>query len=211
MMKVQNGWEKKSLDDLEDENSQRGSPVSAPGRSLSDASQNPSRQRRPSGISDVSDQVTMSPDERSTSGTGSAAAAYMPSPNTAHGAMPSTALDFSVRRKRRSSASFAPPPMLSAAQRKHNSDLGASTRTSMGPPRPGILRMPSQQAEKDAVDTLLFLSSPKNGGRFPSGSQEGPARSKLPSSGIPSRRVMFENSILKDQPPDDRQSPNSHG
>ncbi|KAF2456220.1 hypothetical protein BDY21DRAFT_372822 [Lineolata rhizophorae] len=34
------------------------------------------------------------------------------------------------------------------------------------PQRAGILRMPSQQAEKDAVDTLLFMSSPNNSGRM---------------------------------------------
>jgi len=54
--------------------------------------------------------------------------------------------------------------------RKSYSDLAAGgalpatpmTTATTTPQRQGILRMPSQQAEKDAVDTLLFLSSPNN-------------------------------------------------
>jgi hypothetical protein len=64
MVKVQNGWEKQSLDELEESQSQRGSPNSAPGRSDHLAFESPAtmdRQRRPSGVSDVSDQMIMSP------------------------------------------------------------------------------------------------------------------------------------------------------
>jgi hypothetical protein len=64
MVKVQNGWEKQSLDELEEVHSQRGSPNSAPGRSDRLAFDSPSafdRQRRPSGVSDNSDQMLMSP------------------------------------------------------------------------------------------------------------------------------------------------------
>lgn len=61
MVKVQNGWEKQSLDELEEVHSQRGSPNSAPGRSDRLAFDSPSafdHQRRPSG---GSDQMLMSP------------------------------------------------------------------------------------------------------------------------------------------------------
>jgi hypothetical protein len=64
MVKVQNGWEKQSLDELEEVHSQRGSPNSAPGRTDRLAFESPSgfgRQRRPSGVSDNSDQMLMSP------------------------------------------------------------------------------------------------------------------------------------------------------
>ncbi|CAN9378711.1 unnamed protein product [Alternaria alternata] len=64
MVKVQNGWEKQSLDELEESQSQRGSPNSAPGRSDQLAFDSPGttdRQRRPSGVSDISDQMIMSP------------------------------------------------------------------------------------------------------------------------------------------------------
>lgn len=106
------------------------------------------------------------------------------------GPMLGPAPDISSRRKRRSSASHAPPPLLSANQRKHYSDLGATPRTP-ATPRAGILRMPSQQAEKDAVDTLLFMSSPNNSNRLAhTGIDAQSQRSNIPP---PARRVMFEN------------------
>ena len=49
--------------------------------------------------------------------------------------------------------------------------------------------MPSQQAEKDAVDTLLFMSSPNNSQRFPTGGQPMPSSLRAEA---PQRRVMFE-------------------
>lgn len=64
MVKVQNGWEKQSLEELEEVHSQRGSPSSAPSRSERLAFDSPSafdRQRRPSGVSDNSDQIILSP------------------------------------------------------------------------------------------------------------------------------------------------------
>ena len=64
MVKVQNGWEKQSLEELEESQSQRGSPNSAPGRGDSLAFDSPAdmdRRRRPSGVSDISDQMIMSP------------------------------------------------------------------------------------------------------------------------------------------------------
>lgn len=64
MVKVQNGWEKQSLEELEEVASQRGSPNSAPGRTDRLMFDSPSafeRQRRPSGVSDGSDHMIMSP------------------------------------------------------------------------------------------------------------------------------------------------------
>jgi hypothetical protein len=96
--------------------------------------------------------------------------------------------EFQAARRRRSSTSAAPPSLPGTGQRKHYSDVGASQRAP-ATPRAGILRMPSQQAEKDAVDTLLFMSSPKNSQHFPHTSQ--PAPSPLRAD-APQRRVMFE-------------------
>jgi hypothetical protein len=104
-----------------------------------------------------------------------------------HGLAP--APDFRTGRRRSSSVAHAPPPLPGTGQRKNFSDLGAGSRTP-ATPRPGILRMPSQQAEKDAVDTLLFMSSPNNSGRFPPNTQQ-PAPSPLRAD-APQRRVMFE-------------------
>jgi len=107
------------------------------------------------------------------------------------GAMLGPAAEFSSRRKRRSSASNHPPPLLGSSQRKHYSDLGA-TLTTPATPRAGILRMPSQQAEKDAVDTLLFMSSPNNSSRLPHTSLD--AQVQRPQV-APQRRVMFEANL----------------
>lgn len=63
MVKVQNGWEKQSLDELEEVHSQRGSPNSAPEGSRV-AYESPSAmdyRRRPSTISDDSDRMIISP------------------------------------------------------------------------------------------------------------------------------------------------------
>ncbi|KAF2004575.1 hypothetical protein P154DRAFT_484560 [Amniculicola lignicola CBS 123094] len=211
MVKVQNGWEKQSLEELEDRTSQHGSPMSVPGPNGGSQFDSPiieNRGRRPSGVSINSDQVMLSPGQGSPQdvpkatgavpssfwrsrpqplGTGSANAMSAPS----NGPVLAPAAEIGARRKRRSSASFAPPPLLGSGQRKYYSDLGGAPRTPTAVPRPGILRMPSQQAEKDAVDTLLFMSSPNNSGRIPHNSMDAPQPSPLRSE-IP-RRVMFEN------------------
>ncbi|KAF2010416.1 hypothetical protein BU24DRAFT_58046 [Aaosphaeria arxii CBS 175.79] len=226
MIKVQNGWEKQSLEELEDQTSQRGSPSSAPAATerLTFESPRPTM-RRPSGVSD-SDFPMMSPGQGSpsylglphvavTSGKRVAsclvafvflsnrilaaawpAGTYAVSPlGKGNGPVLAPPAEIGPRRKRRSSASHAPPPLLGSGQRKHYSDLGSMsaprTPTSTSTPRAGILRMPSQQAEKDAVDTLLFMSSPNNSGRIPHTSadaQPSPLRTE-----VSTRRVMFDH------------------
>jgi len=105
-----------------------------------------------------------------------------------HGYGLAPAPTFQTGRRRRSSVTHAPPPLIGATQRKHYSDLGSGPR-SPATPRAGILRMPSQQAEKDAVDTLLFMSSPNNSLRFPTAGQPMPSPLRAEA---PQRRVMFE-------------------
>ncbi|KAF2193303.1 hypothetical protein K469DRAFT_693324 [Zopfia rhizophila CBS 207.26] len=219
MVKVENGWEKRSIEELEELPSQRGSPVSALGiitdgsRPSFDSPRTAERQRRPSGVSESSDQMMLSPGQSSPSDVSRSLAAtpssYWRSGPKRQGIAPLTSasaaptdnsnapvlappVEIGSRRKRRSSASHAPPPLLSSTQRKHYSDLGAGPRTPTTAPRVGILRMPSQQAEKDAVDTLLFMSSPNNSSRLAHTSvdaQPSPLRSEM----APSRRVMFQN------------------
>ncbi|KAL5117811.1 hypothetical protein ACEQ8H_004285 [Pleosporales sp. CAS-2024a] len=206
MVKVQNGWEKQSLDELEEVHSQRGSPNSAPGRSDRLAFGSPSaldRRRRPSGVSDNSDPMLMSPaSDRSGAHAPSAslywrptnkhtldaAASLMSVTGAPQGLGLAPALEIQAGRRRRSSASHLPPPLLGASQKKHSSDLGSGQRTP-ATPRAGILRMPSQQAERDAVDTLLFMGSPNASQRFPHSSQTAP--SPLTSQAA-QRRVMFD-------------------
>jgi hypothetical protein len=222
MVKVQNGWEKQSLDALEEVHSQRGSPNSAPGRSDRLAFDSPStfdRRRRPSGVSDNSDPMLMSPASdpsgaypasscefsdvgkefsvtdsyavywrSATKPTLDAAANLISVTGSNHGLGLAPAPDIQVGRRRRSSASHPPPPLIGTGQRKHYSDLGSGPGTP-ATPRAGILRMPSQQAEKDAVDTLLFMSSPNNSQRFPHAGQTGPSPLRADA---PQRRVMFD-------------------
>lgn len=127
----------------------------------------------------------------------------MPVTSSPNGPILAPAAEIGPRRKRRSSTSFAPPPILGSNQRKHHSDLGGGApRTPITAPRkPGILRMPSQQAEKDAVDTLLFMSSP-NSGRVPHTGMDGQPYPSPLRSEFPGRRVMFENQGLKHEPVD---------
>ncbi|KAF2122343.1 hypothetical protein BDV96DRAFT_142592 [Lophiotrema nucula] len=217
MVKVQNGWERQSLEELEDAASQRGSPNSAQARSESsrppfESPLTADRPRRPSGVSDAPDPMLMSPGQgsppvvsRSTATTPNSFWRSIPRPignsvavTGADGSVLAPAAEIGPRRKRRSSASYAPPPLLGAAQRKHYSDLsGMTPRTpnANATPRAGILRMPSQQAEKDAVDTLMFLSSPNASNRTPHENvQPSPLRSEMAP-----RRVMFENYPVKDK------------
>jgi hypothetical protein len=228
MIKVQNGWEKQSLEELEEQTSQQGSPMSAVGRSNGsrltfDSPSDVDRRRRPSGVSETSDQMLMSPGLSTPSDPSRSQVAtpgrFITSPKiqitdidfvafwrpgakpTMHaavnlitvtgsdaGPMLGPAADINPRRKRRSSASYHPPPLLGPSQRQYYSDLSGLPRTP-ATPRPGILRMPSQQAEKDAVDTLLFMSSPNNSGRLPHTSTDARAQ----KANAPARRVMFES------------------
>lgn len=130
-----------------------------------------------------------------------------PMPITAaeNGPVLAPAAEIGARRKRRSSASHAPPPLLGSSQRKHYSDLGAMPRTPTAAPRAGILRMPSQQAEKDAVDTLLFMSSPNNSTRLPHTSMDAQTQPSPLRSEVPGRRVMFENHVMKENRVDSQQ------
>ncbi|KAL5402662.1 hypothetical protein PMIN04_012959 [Paraphaeosphaeria minitans] len=222
MVKVQNSWEKQSIDELEERLSQQGSPNSVanrtPGsRPVFESPTTAERRRRPSGVSENSDHMMISPGQRTpsdssvsyalasslalwrpgTKPTLNAAVNLISVTGSNTGLMLGPAPEFGSRRKRRSSASFHPPPLLGSSQRKHFSDLGAGPGTP-ATPRSGILRMPSQQAEKDAVDTLLFMSSPNNSGRLPHTSAD--TRAERQDFAPPQRRVMFENFPSTERP-----------
>lgn len=227
MVKVQNGWERHTIEELEELPSQRGSPVASSvnadafRRSL-DSPRISDRGRRPSGVSENSDQHMASPGHasptgisRSLSGTPSSfwrpgsnsqpAAhthfAFTASPAASSAPALAPAADIVSRRNRRSNSTHA-PPMLSTTHRKHYSDLGGMPTTPTTGPRAGILRMPSQQAEKDAVDTLLFMSSPNNSGRLAHTSadaQPSPLKSEFPVT----KRVVFESRNGSSSEPDE--------
>lgn len=77
-------------------------------------------------------------------------------------------------------------------------DVGAPATPMPGKPqRPvGILRMPSQQAEMDAVDSLLFMSSPNNSAHLAhtsasatSTAHPSPLKTEFPAA----KRVAFDD------------------
>ncbi|KAH7039460.1 hypothetical protein B0J12DRAFT_221502 [Macrophomina phaseolina] len=231
MMKVQHGWEQKSLDELETATaSQRTSPAtqtptSVKFRNATDSPHAYDRRRRPSALSDPSDRYLGTPaahgsppgirtfgpsspgdfDAVDDDARPSTASTYSSSASSA----PTLAavLDVSPKRHRRSISS-RPPPMLGSQANVNMSkpftNVGTpSTPTPGKPQRPvGILRMPSQQAEMDAVDSLLFMSSPNNsahlahtGASANSTAHPSPLRTEFPVA----KRVAF----------DDRSSSNS--
>ncbi|KAF2837266.1 hypothetical protein M501DRAFT_995838 [Patellaria atrata CBS 101060] len=224
MIKVQNGWERRSIEDLEEMSSRRASPaldssLASPAVSTFD------RARRPSGLSESSDRLLRSPGSQgspvrarfahsnySPPSTSSALSKPVLQPNYASfwadqsSSEPSNlstsvptgglapAPELVSRRNRRSNTTNV-PPMLGSTPRssKNYSSLTSPTTptATTRPARQGILRMPSQQAEKDAVDTLLFMSSPNNSARIAHTSlnsvQPSPLRTEFPA-----KKVVFE-------------------
>lgn len=107
------------------------------------------------------------------------------------------------QRHRRSNSSHVPPPLSSAFRHSKKSDnlTSPSTPVTASPVRGKPLRMPSQQAEKDAVDTLLFMSSPNNSGNLAhlantTGAQPSPLRTEFP------RKVMFQDRASSSSEPE---------
>jgi hypothetical protein len=92
------------------------------------------------------------------------------------------------RSHRRSMSAKAPPTLMT---REYGPLDPYSQPTA--PARQGILRMPSQQAEKDALDSLLFMASPNNSSNLKyTDSPVGPSplRTEFPAS---VKRVVFES------------------
>lgn len=124
------------------------------------------------------------------------------------------ALDIGLQKRhhRRRSTSSRAPPLLGANLKNSNKPFTSVVGGSRGapgtpappgskPPPPtqrpvGILRMPSQQAEMDAVDSLLFMSSPNNSAHLAhtstsanSTAQPSPLRPEFPAA----KRVAFDD------------------
>ena len=191
MLKVQYGWERQNLDQLEAITPSASVPTTPVYPTKSN------RRRRLSSHSDAAERYLMSPAghagshqiphllqdlsdiARSTWVEPSAAAAR----GNFQGPSLAPAAPISANRpSRRSISSRVPPPLTT---------VGVAPTT---PVRSGILRMPSQQAEKDAVDTLLFMSSPNNSANMKYASAGGLATSPLRNEFPPhAKRVAFES------------------
>jgi hypothetical protein len=184
MLKVQNGWENHSLDELE---AMTPPPTPARSRAGTGASQSLSvfaeTSDRPLHMSSTVETPNHMPrllrDLSSSDWIRQAPATIMP---IANGRSLAPAAPISSRSNRRPLWTKS-PPMLSTSSIPRSSAEQPTT-----PRRHGILRIPSGQAERDAVDTLIFMSSPNNSANI--GSAAGsPMKSEF--SGI--KKVMFEN------------------
>ena len=213
MVKVQNGWQSRNLDELEILTSQQGSPASmaSPRRPLGSPRTSISTSRpSSSGIADPAERITapmayMYPPNRMSnlgstnsmhdtamhgqgsdqpghsyeafwrehSSTNSARYISASSPPK-QGPSLAPPLDLQPRNQRRSTAAQPQPPSLytnNLRNMQHHSAGSPSSAMSITPATPSpkrlsAIRTPSQKAamEKDAVETLLFMSSPGNSG-----------------------------------------------
>lgn len=184
MLKVQNGWENHSLDELE-----AMTPPPTPARSRAGTGANQllnvfaETSDRPLHSSSTIETQNHMPrplrDLSSSDWVHQAPAVITPMTN---GRSLAPAAPISSRSNRRPVWTKS-PPMLSTANIPR-----ANVEQPTTPQRHGILRIPSRQAERDAVDTLIFMSSPNNSAN--AGSAAGsPLKSEF--TGI--KKVMFES------------------
>lgn len=221
MLKVQNGWQSNSLDEVESMASQAASPTSSNStvhrsRDLTASPRLPLPQSSThSGLADLHrHQKSNSPPSQATGQPGLAPPAPIRPSASSH-----------PNKRRHSNA--RPPPKLNAV--RHNASpntmsQGSPSLSSQLQPQDRALYSPHQNVrEQDAIETLLFMSSPGNSANMkhtfsPTGSPgpippiPGNARSRhaLPSGprkalplqrpSHPDKKVGFVNSPLTSQP-----------
>lgn len=201
MVKVQRGWETSTLDQLERGNFSQASTPLIPSTPVSTNT----NRRRESVHSDTSDRFFNSPNKQtspqsfprafeyhqSSPGHGFQ---YYPTPASTSTNGPSLAPAAPIapaRPGRRSMSSRVPPNLIT--NRIPHTTLGQPqpTTPTSNPVRQGILRMPSQQAEKDALEAMMFMSSPNNSSnlKHAASAASSPLRSEFPPA---AKRVVFE-------------------
>ena len=181
MLKVQNGWESRTIDEIEAMTSQHGSPMSltSPWRQTAAGPR-----LQPSAAATHASQVlngSLRTDQPPTSAHLPYSASAIPNSTAPSLAPP---VDFGAKANpRRTTLSGRVPPHLDGT---NNSNLSASSISSAAsahsgplipvtPPlhdTPATLQTPSQRAtasERDAIETLLFMSSPGNSQTFRNG------------------------------------------
>lgn len=243
MVKVQNGWQAHSFDELESL-SQQISPVSAasdvrrpfgsPRLSLSDGGEQirfskSSERTTPTtaNVTPVAQEYSRAPlmdhstqvvstsqptslatyesfwRQHSTSSTGKSPQMQSPPPRVGPSLAPPA--DILPRNRRRTTSLRTQPPFLDTAysgsyESRSTNSLGSVTSPATPPKRMSNMRTPSQKAamEQDAVETLVFMSSPGHSGHHPQTRSIGtPLRSSF-------KRVGFtdasENGSDEDRP-----------
>jgi hypothetical protein len=200
MVKVQNGWEGHSIEQLETLPTRVSAPSTPIKQSPYSHHQRISGGRRHSIYSETSDRYIHSPGSQTSprmlpphasadisSPQWQQSSIYQtgPSNGSSNGPTLAPAAPISSGRPSRRSISSRPPSLIT-------SRMPQPTALVSSPARQGILRMPSGQAEKDALETLLFMSSPNNSSnaKFGAGTAEpSPLRSEFPPA---PKRVIFE-------------------
>ncbi|KAK4985013.1 hypothetical protein LTR50_006233 [Elasticomyces elasticus] len=191
MMKVQNGWENRSMAEVETLASQKAAaslnrrswgPSRSYGsmlrpQSSGSTSYSPSSYGQTSPAFSVSSTQYRStsppPPKRHSSTYTTFFAAQHQEPPYNTGVVPSGLAPAADIRPsfpstaHRRSISSRPPPLLSSL-RADNHDPN-SPRTPRNPPRPAMVRTitQTQQAEQDTIDALMLMGSPNNSGHFP--------------------------------------------
>ncbi|MCJ1370380.1 hypothetical protein MMC20_001593 [Loxospora ochrophaea] len=216
MLKVQNGWQSRTIDEVESLASQQTSPVStvSPSRRIYDSPRINmlNHQRDRAGFAQSSERTTAAPSQRSTYApqtnngnpayhSNTTSPTFSPSPNPPSrtyesfwaetSAGPSHSQPQTQTSPTRSGPFLGPPadiyprnshrsnPHHTQPLRLHTNDLSShpktfntslpSTPPSRGHNLSASMRTPSQKAamEQDAIETLMFMSSPGNSGYHP--------------------------------------------
>ncbi|KAL9079262.1 MAG: hypothetical protein Q9157_001833 [Trypethelium eluteriae] len=235
MLKVNNGWQKNNLAQIEQLTSQKASPTSAAFREnvsrlgyASPRSVAPNGMRRVSGDSSDSDSYIGSPNTGNFTPISGSKARFVggaSSPPQMHSwssrsipqnpygkpaAAPGVIAAHSnlaaatskpvlappadiapASRARRSETSSYRPPSLPGHQHKHKQPAGLrGPQTPNQNPRATLIRTPIEQAkaEKDALDTLMFMSSPGNSAYYAHTSHS--SRGQPSPLGIEARRTV---------------------
>jgi hypothetical protein len=197
MVKVQHGWEHHSLDQLEKATSQPSTPM-IPSTPITET---PGR-RRESVYSETPEQFFNSPTMQSSpqpfpqafhpQASAGHGFQYYPTPISmaTNGPSLAPAAPISPARPGRRSMSSRVPPNLITSRIPYDASGQPTTPTS-NPARQGILRMPSQQAEKDALETLMFMSSPNNSSnlKHAASAASSPLHSEFPPA---AKKVVFD-------------------
>jgi hypothetical protein len=206
MVKVQNGWESHSIEQLETLPTRLSEPSTPITQNSYNHRPGTSGSRRHSIYSESSERYIHSPGSQTSprmlppyvsSGISNSHWQHSSVHQNASNHRPSNGPTLapaapisSSRPGRRSLSSRAPPNLITA--RMPYATSGQPTTPTSTPVRQGILRMPSGQAEKDALETLLFMSSPNNSSnaKFASGAADpSPLRSEFSPQ---VKRVIFE-------------------
>lgn len=197
MVKVQNGWENHSIEQLESIPAQLSAPSTPITQSPYSQGRGTNGTRRHSIYSESSDRYMHSPGTRRS--LSDYHAMFPPQPPILDGAShwQSSSSQHIDLTGRPSLAPAAPISSSRPSRRSFSSRVPPNLNTSgfhgspmSMPARQGILRMPSQQAEKDALETLLFMSSPNHSTNAKHATADpSPLRSEFPAA---AKRVVFE-------------------